>query len=60
LAAALEDGLGVRADLIEGDHGVFDVAVNGDLVFSKQEQKSFIATQAVVELVRRHLETGRE
>jgi hypothetical protein len=30
--------------LVEGDHGVFDVAVDGDIVFSKQQEGSFIST----------------
>ena len=44
--------LGVKAELIEGDHGVFDIAVSGDVVFSKQERGDFIAIPAMVELVR--------
>lgn len=48
----MEDTLGVRPELIEGDDGVFDVAVDGDVVFSKQVSGAFIATTEVVALVR--------
>jgi predicted nicotinamide N-methyase len=52
VAAAIEDGLGVRVDLVEGDDGIFDVAVDGDVVFSKEEAGDFIATPEIVEAVR--------
>ena len=52
MAAAVEDQLGIKPELIEGDHGVFDVAVNDDVVFSKQDAGDFIATPDIVELVR--------
>jgi|GEM_PF-4403949 len=44
--------LGLKAELIEGDDGIFDVAVDGDVVFSKQERGEFISTSEIVELVR--------
>ncbi|KPK70163.1 hypothetical protein AMJ82_03705 [candidate division TA06 bacterium SM23_40] len=50
--AALEEMLGLKAELIEGDDGIFDVAVDGDVVFSKQERGEFISTSEIVELVR--------
>jgi hypothetical protein len=39
-------------ELIEGEHGVFDVAVDGRVVFSRQKAGSFIPTPDMVELVR--------
>lgn len=48
----MEDGLGVRADLVEGDDGIFDVAVDGVVVFSKEEAGGFIAAPEMVEAVR--------
>ena len=48
----MEDGLGLKAELIEGDHGVFDISVDGDVVFSKKKHGDFIATPDLVELVR--------
>jgi hypothetical protein len=47
----VEDTLGVKPELIEGDDGVFDVAVDGEVVFSKQEAGDFIATGDIVALV---------
>lgn len=44
--------MGIAAVLIEGDDGVFDVAVNGKVIFSKSERGSFIGTPEVVDLVR--------
>lgn len=58
MAAALEEELGLKADLIEGDDGIFDVAVDGDLVFSKQECGEFVGTQEIVELVRECVQAG--
>ena len=55
MAAALEDGLGVKGSLVEGDNGIFDVAVDGEIVFSKQEHGEFPATPEIVELVRAQL-----
>jgi selT/selW/selH-like putative selenoprotein len=56
LAAALEERFGTGSDLIEGEHGVFEVAVDGKTVFSKSETGSFISTPAMVERVAAHLE----
>ena len=52
MAAAIEADLGFKAELIEGEDGVFDVAVEGDVVFSKQARGSFAGTPDIVELVR--------
>jgi len=41
----------VRPELIEGDHGVFDVSVEGRVVFSKQKEGSFIPTPDILERV---------
>jgi predicted Rdx family selenoprotein len=52
----LEDGLGQKAHLIAGEDGIFDVAVDGDVVFSKQKRGGFISTPEIVELVKARLE----
>ncbi|MFC1682813.1 Rdx family protein [Candidatus Zixiibacteriota bacterium] len=56
LAAALEDGLGQKAQLIAGEDGIFDVAVDGVVVFSKQDRGDFIPTPEIVKLVKARLE----
>jgi selT/selW/selH-like putative selenoprotein len=52
VAAALENDLSLEAELIEGDHGIFDVAVDGEVVFSKKEHGGFISTPEIVDRVR--------
>lgn len=37
LAVAIKDALGIDSDLVSGSDGVFDVVVNGQTVFSRQE-----------------------
>jgi selenoprotein W-related protein len=41
LAAAISDRFGVQAELVKGKNGVFDVVVDGDLVFSKHKEGRF-------------------
>ena len=48
LAAKIKDGLGVDAQLIEGERGIFDVHADGDLVFSKYQAEGFPDEDALV------------
>ena len=41
LADAIKSQHGLEAELIEGAGGVFDVRLDGDLIFSKQEVGRF-------------------
>lgn len=41
LADEIEKRFGVRSDLIKGAGGIFDVKVDGDLVFSKKQAGRF-------------------
>jgi len=41
LAAAIEKDLGVKPELIRGSNGVFDVVVDGQLIYSKAETGQF-------------------
>jgi len=41
LAAELKSKIGSESTLIRGDNGVFDVVVDGDLVFSKDKVGRF-------------------
>ena len=41
MAASLKERFGVDAELIRGANGVFDVRVDGKLVFSKQQLGRF-------------------
>ena len=38
--------------LVKGDNGVFDVVVDGDLVFSKDEAGRFPSDQEILEALR--------
>ena len=58
MAAALKDALDVRASLMASDGGIFDVAVDGTLVFSKHENGGFIDEREIVALVKAHLESS--
>jgi selT/selW/selH-like putative selenoprotein len=41
LAASIESETGVESELICGGGGIFDVAVDGDMIFSKHEADRF-------------------
>jgi hypothetical protein len=51
----LEDGLGLKAQLIAGEDGIFDVAVDGDVRFSKKAGGEFISTPEIIEFVKARL-----
>ena len=51
MAAELKDAFGVKAELIESSGGIFDVIVDGKLVYSKQETGRFPDEGEVVELM---------
>ena len=41
MAAELREGLDVEAELVAGGGGIFDVTVDGELVYSKHETGRF-------------------
>ena len=41
MAAAVEDRFHIKPKLIEGSGGVFEVAVDGKLIFSKKKEGRF-------------------
>jgi hypothetical protein len=41
LAAEISRELGTESELIEGDHGIFDIVVDGDKIFSKFDVERF-------------------
>lgn len=51
MAAALKDQFNIESKLIEGSGGVFDVRVNGELVFSKKIAGRFPEDHEIVEIV---------
>ena len=53
MAATLEREFGVRTQLIEGSGGVFDVTVDGQLIYSKHDQGRFPEHDEIVDQIRR-------
>jgi len=51
LAAAIKDAIGIDAELIAGDGGVFEVEADGRMVFSKKESGYFPKAPEVLELI---------
>ena len=49
--AELEEGLGEKAQLIEGKGGIFDVKVDGKLVYSKHQTGRFPESGEVLKLI---------
>ena len=49
MAAKIKDAIGEDAFIIEGAGGIFDVNVNGKLVYSKHETGEFPDEDALVE-----------
>jgi len=41
LAAEISKEFGTDPELIEGDHGIFDIVVDGDKIFSKFDTDRF-------------------
>jgi len=52
LVEELREGLGVEAQMIEGSGGIFDVTVDGKLVYSKYETGRFPVPGEVLRLVK--------
>ena len=51
MAAELKDALGLEVQLIEGSRGIFDVKVDGNLVYSKYQTNKFPDPGEVTPLV---------
>jgi selenoprotein W-related protein len=52
LAARLKENFDVDAKLIEGAGGIFDVTVDGDLIFSKHDKERFPTDDEIVGLIK--------
>ncbi len=51
LAATLKERFDVDTELIEGGNGIFDVVVDGRLIFSKKETGRFPENEEIVTLL---------
>ncbi|TDJ23417.1 MAG: hypothetical protein E2O54_10800 [Gammaproteobacteria bacterium] len=52
MAAKLKDAFGAESFLIEGAGGIFDVNIDGTLIYSKHETGSFPDEDALIEDIR--------
>jgi selT/selW/selH-like putative selenoprotein len=52
LGASLSRELGIDAKLVRGDRGVFDVTVDGKLIFSKHSAGRFPNDAEIVQTIR--------
>lgn len=52
MAAAVEEALGVRAELVRGGRGVFEVSVDGRVVARKTLDRGFPTPEECVDAVR--------
>jgi selT/selW/selH-like putative selenoprotein len=52
LAAKINEELGIEAELIEGEKGVFDVIADGERVFSKHAAGRFPDEQEIIDALR--------
>jgi len=48
----LKKNLGVDIELVAGSNGIFDVTVDGKLIFSKFEQGRFPQTDEIISLIK--------
>ena len=53
MAAAIKQGVNVEPRLIKGANGIFDVAVDGKLLFSKNRDGRFPGEAEIVDTIRR-------
>jgi selT/selW/selH-like putative selenoprotein len=52
LAAAIQQATGLDAKLVKGDGGVFDVRVDGRLIFSKKKEGRYPTNEEIVAQLR--------
>jgi len=54
LAAEIRQALGVAPELVKGANGIFDVAADGKLVFSKHRDARFPGVAEVIQSLKAH------
>ena len=52
MAAAIEGEFGVKAELVRGSDGIFDVVVDGARIFCKDEQDRFPTDREILGALR--------
>lgn len=51
MAAKIKEACGINAELIEGDNGIFDVTVDGKLIYSKHETGVFPDDREIIKAI---------
>jgi len=51
LAAKIKEAYEIEVKLIEGDNGIFDIAVNGKLIYSKLETGVFPDENEIIKAI---------
>lgn len=59
MGAAIAREIGIEAELIKGDRGIFDVAADGKIIYSKYESGDFPPDNLIIDLLRELREGGR-
>jgi predicted Rdx family selenoprotein len=53
LAAQIKQGLGIEPELVKGANGIFDVAADGAVLFSKTRDPRFPGADEIVQALRK-------
>ena len=53
MAAEIRQALGVEPELVKGANGIFDIAADGVLIFSKHRDGGFPGAGEIIEAIRR-------
>jgi predicted Rdx family selenoprotein len=53
LAAEIKQAIGVEPELAKGVNGIFDVAADGKLIFSRHRDARFPGTDEIIEALRK-------
>lgn len=53
MAAEIRQGLGIEPELVKGANGIFDIAADGALIFSKHRDARFPGTDEIVQALRK-------
>ena len=57
LAESIESELGIAPEPVIGENAVFDVIVDGDVIFSKKKEHRFPETEEIIRMVKERSES---
>ena len=52
LAEKIRDELGITAQVIPGSKGVYDIVVDGNIIYSKHQTKQFPDNDEIIKLIK--------